>query len=177
MRIRTMDMELPPGITIRPASYGDAWALTRLKKTIEQEAPHLALGKEERRETAFHALVRMFVNRKRSMALVATDRGDVVGHTTVIFAKFRKLRGNAYLTIAVRNSYRGKGIGSALMHAAHEAARKHGARRMELEVFAKNAGAIALYERLGYEREGMKKNAVEDAGGFDDIVFMAKPLA
>jgi ribosomal protein S18 acetylase RimI-like enzyme len=47
---------------------------------------------------------------------------------------------------------RGEGIGTQLMHAAHDAARARGVRRVWLEVLVQNEPAIRLYERLGYER-------------------------
>lgn len=69
---------------------------------------------------------------------------------------------NRRLTIAVRKSHRGKAL-----------AKKYKVLRIELEVFGKNP-AIRLYERLGYEIEGRRKDAVEDEGTFDDVIFMAK---
>lgn len=161
---------------IRPLRIRDVSSLLRFKKAIECEAAHLALGTGERTETVFHALLRMFVNRKRTHTLVAIHKNQVVGHVTVIRARFKKLRRNAYLTIAVAAPYRGTGLGSRMMRAAEADALSRGARRMELEVFAKNTRAIALYERLGYMEEGRKRSAVDDGDGYDDIVFMAKLL-
>jgi ribosomal protein S18 acetylase RimI-like enzyme len=46
---------------------------------------------------------------------------------------------------------RRSGIGEALMRALHEEARERGVRRVWLEVIVENAGAFALYEKLGYE--------------------------
>jgi ribosomal protein S18 acetylase RimI-like enzyme len=47
---------------------------------------------------------------------------------------------------------RGQGIGRQLMQAAEEEARGRGVKRLWLEVLVQNAPAIALYEKLGYER-------------------------
>lgn len=47
---------------------------------------------------------------------------------------------------------RRSGVGEALMHALHEQARERGVRRVWLEVIVENTGALALYEKLGYER-------------------------
>jgi GNAT superfamily N-acetyltransferase len=46
---------------------------------------------------------------------------------------------------------RRKGIAEQLMLSVHEAARERGVRDVWLEVIDSNAGAIALYEKLGYE--------------------------
>lgn len=45
---------------------------------------------------------------------------------------------------------RRSGVGEALMRAVHEQARSRGLRRVWLEVIVENAGALALYEKLGY---------------------------
>jgi GNAT superfamily N-acetyltransferase len=53
------------------------------------------------------------------------------------------------LAVAVREGYRGRGIGTALLHALHERARAEGRRRLSLSVDARNP-AKALYVSLGY---------------------------
>ena len=48
-----------------------------------------------------------------------------------------------------------------------------GLERIELAVFASNARAIALYERLGFVREGYKRRVRKVDGEYDDDVIMA----
>ena len=48
-------------------------------------------------------------------------------------------------------SARRSGVGEALMRALHDQARERGVRRIWLEVIVENTGALALYEKLGYE--------------------------
>ncbi|NNJ96828.1 MAG: GNAT family N-acetyltransferase, partial [Gammaproteobacteria bacterium] len=55
--------------------------------------------------------------------------------------------------IAVETSLQGKGIGSKLMNSVEDLARKRGAKRLALDVSAKNANARQLYERRGYSIE------------------------
>jgi ribosomal protein S18 acetylase RimI-like enzyme len=50
----------------------------------------------------------------------------------------------------VEEHVRGLGLGRALVLAACERARERGARRIELDTNESNAGAIALYESLGF---------------------------
>ncbi len=61
------------------------------------------------------------------------------------------------LGIAVHPGHRGAGIGKAMMHALHAAARARGATRIRLKVHESNARARQMYEHLGYSfdvREG-----------------------
>ncbi len=163
-------------IQIRPLAWLELADFLTLRKEIESEAEHLAVSQGERRETVLHVAAKMLLTGERTSTLVAVENGKLVGYLNTIFAKFRKLRGNAYITMAVRDSHRGLGIGTRLLKAAEDFARSRNARRIELEVFGKNKGAIKLYERLGYEHEGLKKNAVQASDGPDDILFMAKTL-
>ena len=53
--------------------------------------------------------------------------------------------------VGVVASARRGGVGEALMRAVHEEARARGVERVWLEVIVENIGALALYEKLGYE--------------------------
>jgi GNAT superfamily N-acetyltransferase len=53
--------------------------------------------------------------------------------------------------VGVVTSARRTGVGEALMEALHEQARERGLKRVWLEVIVENTGAVALYEKLGYE--------------------------
>lgn len=69
--------------------------------------------------------------------------------------------------VAVRPTFRGRGIGTALMQHVLAEARRLGARRATLEVRASNEPARRLYERLGFyvaaTRRNYYTNPVEDA--------------
>ena len=58
------------------------------------------------------------------------------------------------LGIAVHPSARGTGLGAAFMQYLHAAAAARGAKTIRLKVYAHNARAKALYERLGYIAAG-----------------------
>ena len=64
------------------------------------------------------------------------------------------------LAIAVVPNARGKGIGAALLDALTERARAEGHAAISLSVDRENAGAIALYERYGFERVGEEDDSV-----------------
>lgn len=44
--------------------------------------------------------------------------------------------------------------------------------RIEAEVYDFNARSLALLERLGFKREGVKREAHHDSGGYHDVVVM-----
>jgi ribosomal protein S18 acetylase RimI-like enzyme len=66
-----------------------------------------------------------------------------------------------------------EGLGRQLAVHAIRAARQKGIERIELEVFASNTAAIALYRALGFVTEGTKRRARKLDGEYDDNVVMA----
>jgi ribosomal protein S18 acetylase RimI-like enzyme len=79
--------------------------------------------------------------------------------------------------LAVDPEFEGRGAGRALMDALIELARERGGRRMTLRVFAPNERARRLYERLGFEEEGVLRGEfMVGRGEYVDDVFMALDL-
>jgi RimJ/RimL family protein N-acetyltransferase len=52
---------------------------------------------------------------------------------------------------------RGRGLGTALLETMIAHARQAGAHKVELEAWPENTRAIALYERFGFEHEGLRR--------------------
>jgi diamine N-acetyltransferase len=55
------------------------------------------------------------------------------------------------VTVVVRQSARGQGIGSALIAASLEWAKQHGAEHVEISVYAFNEDALRLYTAAGFK--------------------------
>lgn len=88
------------------------------------------------------------------------NRRHLLGSAVVFF---RKRSGVARLySLASLPEARGKGIGTALVEAAAAAARQRRCRALRLEVRTNNQGAIALYQRMGYQRIGFLEGYYED---------------
>jgi ribosomal-protein-alanine N-acetyltransferase len=90
----------------------------------------------------------------------AISDGALSGHSRLLgFALSRHAAGEAeVLSIAVAKPERGKGIGGLLMNTHLARLRAAGVKNVFLEVEPGNAGAIALYERLGFETVGERKS-------------------
>jgi L-phenylalanine/L-methionine N-acetyltransferase len=79
------------------------------------------------------------------------------------------------LGMFVHDDYQNQGIGTQLMAAIIDLAENWlNLKRLELQVNTDNAGAIHIYEKFGFEKEGvLRKNAFRD-GAYIDAYTMAK---
>ena len=76
-------------------------------------------------------------------------------------------------SVMVDPDYRRRGVGRALLAAAAEWGREHGIEKLELHVFPWNEGAIALYEAVGFRREGYRARHYLRDDGYADAILMA----
>ncbi len=77
--------------------------------------------------------------------------------------------------MSVHPQYWGLGVGSRLLESALDLADNWlGLKRLELEVLTDNRGAIHLYQKYGFEREGTKRLYSFGAGRWADAYFMAR---
>ena len=68
------------------------------------------------------------------------------------------------MTIGVGRQFQRRGIAASLMEALIARAREQGAQRMLLEVRVDNSPALALYERFGFARMGLRKRYYQPEG-------------
>lgn len=77
------------------------------------------------------------------------------------------------LGLAVLAAFRGRGIGTALLHATLERARAVGLTRIELSVRENNKRVVELYEKFGFVHEGVQRNAICVDGKYEALLSMA----
>ena len=107
------------------------------------------------------AQYRRHLDSDTALVLVASANHRNFLGTAVVF--FRKGSGVARLySIASKPEARGKGVGAALLEAVEAAARQRHCHAVRLEVRDDNAGAVRLYERLGYRHIGHYPHYYQD---------------
>lgn len=104
---------------------------------------------------------------------IAVSDGRVIGWCDISSLDRPVFSHVGSLGIGVLAAYRGQGIGKKLMHAAIQQAEQKGLTRIELTVREQNKSAIAMYEKFGFEKEGIHKNAVCIEGKYENHIFMA----
>lgn len=98
------------------------------------------------------------LNNPLSLWLVAEVDGVVAG-----YIGSQSVCGESdMMNVAVHPDFRRQGIGEKLVNALIEALRQAGNTCLTLEVRASNAGAIALYTKLGFIQVGRRPNYYRD---------------
>lgn len=106
------------------------------------------------------------------LTLVCDRYGEIVGVITIQRGMYKKNRHTANLGIAIKSGHRRKGIGTRLINESLNWCRSQGVKKVNLEVFSSNVGAIKAYERVGFEIEGYRRNQFMINGEPVDDVFM-----
>lgn len=110
---------------------------------------------------------------ENSIILLAVDSRRVAGHLQISISTRSRFVGIGDLFIYLHQDYQNVGLGKALMKEALSQARRRRLHRIELTVVADNARGIHLYERVGFQREGIKReNFLGDDGKYHDEVIM-----
>lgn len=104
---------------------------------------------------------------------VAVSNNRVIGWCDITSLHRPVFAHSGSLGIGVLAGYRNQGIGEALIRTALEKAKDIGLTRVELTVRENNKPAIALYEKIGFIKEGFHKNAVRIGSKYENHISMA----
>ncbi|MDQ3668667.1 MAG: GNAT family N-acetyltransferase [Actinomycetota bacterium] len=164
-------------ISVRRAEPRDASELVDLARTVGSEEEGWLITNGEWRSASEERRYLRAIRRSRHAAvLVAEVPERIVGRLSIARDPHPASGHVADVGVMVARDHRRQGAGRALMAAAEDWARSVGVSKIELHVFPYNAAALALYESLGYEREGLRRRHYSRGGELVDAVLMAKEI-
>ena len=162
-------------IQVRHAEPGDAPALVDLARSVGAEPEGWLITDGDWRTPSEERRYLRTIRRSAHAAVLVAETADgIVGRLSISRDPHPASRHVADLGLMVAQGFRRRGVGRALMVAAEDWARGVGVRKIELHVFPYNEPAIALYEDLGYEREGLRRVHYQRRGDLLDALLMAK---
>jgi L-amino acid N-acyltransferase YncA len=104
---------------------------------------------------------------------VAISAGEVIGWCDITPRERPVYAHAGVLGMGLLPQFRGQGIGIGLIRRSLAAARAFGFHRVELTVREDNANAIELYNKVGFETEGVQRHAMQVDGAYENLIFMA----
>lgn len=168
-------------VVLRNAELTDADALIQFLKETTGETPFL-LREAEEVDAITPAQEEQFVQSRivaeRELMLAAVVEGALAGICSLCsVGPFQRYRHRCAVSIALYQKFCGAGIGEIMLRTILNEAKQLGYEQAELDVIADNAAAIALYEKLGFEKCGyFPSNVKYRDGRYADAYWMMKRL-
>jgi RimJ/RimL family protein N-acetyltransferase len=153
---------------IRRARPGDLDTLVELYAGVAAEGRWIAAEAPVDRAMRRRRMSEL-LDRPDGAMFVAEAEGELVGQLGMELAR----HGVADLGMLVAAGWRGRGVGSALVAAGLAWAREAGAHKVALQVWPHNQAAVALYEKFGFQREGLLRRHYRRRNGelWDAVVM------
>ena len=158
----------------RPITEDDVGAFARVVEAVAAEGRWIATEAPVDLD-AFEQRVRTSIADGHHMWVLEDDDGSVIG---TLGLHPGHARGVVTLGMCILADARGRGGGRALMDAAIVWLIDSDMHKVELEVWPDNARAIALYERYGFEVEGLRRDHYRrHDGSLRSALLMARLLS
>ena len=158
-------------IVIQPATLDMADSFRQALDVVAREHRYLIFLEAPPLESTRNFIAQVLA--KGWSQFYALHEGKVVGWCDVVRDERPGRTHVGRLGIGLLPEYRGQKIGPRLLAATIADAFQKGIARIELEVFATNARAIALYKKFGFVEEGRKRQARCLDGIYEDSICMA----
>ncbi len=157
-------------IAIRPVRAEDAEVINEIRR--QPRVMEFTTGMPSERIAGTRAFIEGLG--PNAHVLVAETRGRVIGMAGLHLGAGKRRHGGS-IGIMVHDEFQGRGAGSRLMEALLDIADNYlGLIRVELEVLADNARAIAMYEKLGFVHEGRRRKDSFKHGQYVDVLMMGR---
>ncbi len=139
-----------------------------IRKMVLEDIERICVIEEECFPSPWKAesFVNELTTNKLAIYYVIEESGVIAGYLGV----WNILDEGHITNVAVSPSFRGKGYGVALVNHLKEESLSNDVKWLTLEVRVGNAPAIGLYEKLGFEVQGIRKKYYQDNG--EDAMIM-----
>jgi RimJ/RimL family protein N-acetyltransferase len=163
---------------IREIIEADAEAYLTLARAIDAENRFMMYEPGERQTTVEQQIERIRAIRAsdNKLTLVAEHEGQMVGYLGAVGGDFHRNHHSVHIFVGILERFTGQGLGRRLLEETERWARRQGLHRLELTVMRHNARGLTLYQKMGFEIEGTKRDSLQVEGVYVDEFCMAKLL-
>jgi RimJ/RimL family protein N-acetyltransferase len=158
-------------VRIEPMMLDHVEGYRRALDVVARERKYLTMLEAQPEPDTLRFVKSSLENWNPMMVALAGDK--VIGWCDVRREFFPSRAHRGTLGMGLLPEWRGRGVGRRLLEATLAQARRSGFKRIELDVHADNSRAIALYEKAGFVREGVVRDASLIDSVFRDAILMA----
>jgi ribosomal protein S18 acetylase RimI-like enzyme len=147
-----------------------------INSLVEEDAKILMNKKENLKgETEFLKGAIKDVMGKKKVYLIVKDGNKVVANTSIELQPYKRSHIGKF-GIAIRDGYRGMGLGKHIMAEVLKMAKKDlpGLKIFQLEVYENNKPGIALYKKMGFKEVGKIPKQIQHKGKLISEYIMIK---
>lgn len=178
MVIDTMEYQINGlSYVIRSARETDAGKLSQVRLQIDGETEYLDREKGEAfiDEDGFLHLIQSDSRKERNIFLIAEADGKIVGFSRCEGNSLRRQAHKVEFGICILQAYWGYGIGRNLLNKTIEWADAAQIKKITLKVLETNNKAISLYEKFGFQTEGiLRKDKLLSDGKYYNTIVMGR---
>ncbi len=160
---------------IRSARPEDALALIALRQAVTTESDYMLTepdecGSDEEQQRQW---IQEHLDGPGKLCLLAEASGALIGSLGCENGHRRRIAHRGMFGMAVRQGWRNRGVGSALLQCFLDwAASNPIIEKVNLNVFAVNSDAIRLYKRFGFVEEGRQPREIKVEDQYVDLILM-----
>ncbi|MEH7109084.1 GNAT family N-acetyltransferase [Bacillus sp. JJ1764] len=162
---------------IRSVKETDAINLSEVRLKIDGETENLDRepGEAYIDEAGFQQLIRNDTESDRNLFLVVEANGKIVGFSRCEGYNLTRKAHQVEFGVGVLKEYWGYGMGKNLLAQSIQWADANHFKKMTLSVLETNEKAISLYQKLGFEVEGvLKQDKLLSDGHFYNTILMGR---
>ena len=161
---------------IRKATTGDEDNLIKLFSALESETQFMLMEPDENTLTieSQAQLINEFAQSTSKTIFVASENNQLIGFLGGTGGCANRERHSIKIAMGVLTSYWRKGVGTQLLQEFFKWADEHNFHRIELNVMENNIAAIALYSKIGFEIEGLKRDSMKVNENYINEFLMSK---
>ncbi|MDN3954281.1 GNAT family N-acetyltransferase [Sporolactobacillus laevolacticus] len=161
--------------TIRSANEKDANELSAIRLQIDSETENMdrEQGEAYIDVPGFEQLIKTDTENMKNLFLVAVVHNRIVGFSRCEGTTLKRFAHKVEFGVCVLKEYWGHAIGKNLLRNSIFWADSNGIKKITLNVLETNEKAIGLYQKLGFEIEGILKNdrVLSDGKYYNTIVM------
>lgn len=163
--------------TIKSPTNKDAKALSDLRLQIDGETENLdrIRGEGYLDITSFGEIIKIDNENARNLFLVATVNNRIIGYSRCQGNPLKRFNHNVEFGLCVLKEFWSYQIGKNLLKQSITWADKNNIKKINLRVMEGNSRAIKLYQKSGFEIEGiLKKDKLLSDGIYHNTIMMAR---